>query len=185
VQDQSVLKKQAGALDAANGFPGGAPAAANPQAGLGNIGQGNVSSLQAFQGSRVLHLGGNNFNSMGDQVVCTDPKTGKELWNFKLTGDLKKEGGYLAAPPAAAGGHLILTTLKGEVLRMDPKDGKVLKSWSSGGPVRFQPAVEGGRIYVGTQDGKLVCIDTGDASLTGWPCWGGNAQHTGVVAVKK
>ena len=37
-----------------------------------------------------------------------------------------------------------------------------------------------GKIYVGTQDGKVVCIDTGDKKYTGWPCWGANAAHTGV-----
>ena len=27
-------------------------------------------------------------------------------WSVKLEGDLKKEGGFLASPPAAAGGQL-------------------------------------------------------------------------------
>jgi len=56
---------------------------------------------------------------MGDSIVCNDPKTGKELWSYKLEGDLKKQGGFLGAPPAAAGGHLIATTLKGDVLRLN------------------------------------------------------------------
>jgi outer membrane protein assembly factor BamB len=177
---------QAGAalkLDAGNGFGGGAPAVANPDAAWGNIGNGNVCTMQAFQGSRVLHMGGKNFNCMGDHVVCNDPATGKELWNYKLEGDLKKEGGSLGAPPAAAGGHLIMTTLKGDVLRMDA-DGKIVKTWETKSPTRFQAAVEGGKIYVGTQDGKLICIDSGDKTLTGWSCWGGNAQHTGVGTAK-
>ena len=29
----------------------------------------------------------------------------------------------------------------------------------------------------GTQDGQVVCINTGDAKLTGWPMWGGSAGH--------
>lgn len=181
VQAAAGYAELAKKLDAGNGFGGGAPAQANPDAAAKNIGQANVSSMQAFQGSRVLHLNGRNFNTMGDQVVCNDPKTGKELWSYKLAGDLKKDGGFLGAPPAAAGGHLILTTLKGDVLRMDA-DGKVVKAWETKSPSRFQAAVDGGRIYVGTQDGKLICIDTGDKTLTGWSCWGGNAAHTGVVA---
>ena len=28
---------------------------------------------------------------------------------------------------------------------------------------------------------KLVAINTGDATITGWPTWGGNAQRTGVA----
>ncbi len=183
VQRGSEQAKLGAKLDAGNGFGGGAPAAANPTAGYANVGQGNVSTMQAFQGSRVLHMNGRNFNTMGDHVVCNDPKTGKELWSYKLEGDLKKDGGALGAPPAAAGGHLIMTTLKGDVLRMDA-DGKVVKTWETKSPTRFQAAVEGGKIYVGTQDGKLIMIDSGDKTLTGWTCWGGNPAHTGVGTAK-
>ena len=179
VQRGSEQQKMNADLDAGNGFGGGAPAQANPDAAWSNVGYGNVCSMQAFQGSRVLHMGGKNYSCMGDAVVCNDPKTGKELWSHKLEGDLKKQGGFLGAPPAAAGGHLVITTLKGDVLRLDAA-GKVVKTWETKSPSRFQPAVEGGRIYVGTQDGKLICIDTGDKALTGWACWGGNPQHTGI-----
>jgi outer membrane protein assembly factor BamB len=181
VQKKAGLKGQGDAMDAANGFAGGAPGAANAKAGEDNIGQGNVSTLQAFQGSRLLNFGGRNFNTMGDEIVCTDPKTGKGLWSFKLKGDLKKQGGFLAAPPAAAGGQLFLATLKGDVLQMRPSDGKVVKTYAVGSPVRQQPAVVGGKIFVGTEDGKLVVIDTGDKKLTGWATWGGNSAHSGTI----
>ncbi|HJZ57071.1 MAG TPA: PQQ-binding-like beta-propeller repeat protein, partial [Gemmataceae bacterium] len=182
VQQGGNFAAAAQKLDAGNGFGGGAPMQANPKAAEGNVGYGNVSSMQAFQGSRVLSMGGRNFNCMGDAVICTDPASGKESWAVKLEGDLKKEGGFLGAPPAAAGNSLIVTTLKGDVLQLDPANGKVLKKWPTGSPIRFQAAVDGGRVYVGTQDGKLICIDTGDPTLTGWPCWGGNPAHTGVAA---
>jgi outer membrane protein assembly factor BamB len=180
VQAQAPLKAQGQALDAGNGFAGGAPAAANAPAATKNIGQSNVSTLQAFQGSRILYYNDRNFNCMGDEVACTDPTTGKDKWRFKLDGDLKKEGGFLAAPPALAGGQLFLTTLNGEVLRVDPDTGKLTQKYKVGSQIRFQPAVESGKIYVGTQNGKVVCIDTGDKKFTGWPCWGGNAAHTGL-----
>jgi outer membrane protein assembly factor BamB len=183
VQDRSGLKSAAGALDKANGFAS-TPQAANPSAGYHNIGQSNVSSLQAFQGARILNCDGRNYNCMGDEVVCTDPKTGKAKWTFKLEGDLKKEGGFLAAPPAAAGGQLFLTTLGGAVLQMDPQTGKIVKRYKVGCRIRSQPAVVAGRIYVGTEDGKLVCLDAGDRKFTGWTCWGGNAAHTGVAVEK-
>ncbi len=168
-------------LDAGNGFAGGAPASANAQAAMGNIGQMSVSTLQAFQGSRVLTYGQRNFNCMGDEVICTDRASGKSLWKVKLSGDLKKLGGFLAAPPAAAGGQIFLATLQGEVLQLHPDTGKLTKRYKVGSPVRFQPVVVDGRIYVGTQDGKLVCLDTGDKRFTGWPMWGGNAERTGVA----
>jgi outer membrane protein assembly factor BamB len=59
--------------------------------------------------------------------------------------------------------------------------GVIIKTYKLSTQLRFQPAIEGGRIYVGTQDGKVVCIDTGDKNFTGWPCWGGNPAHTGLA----
>jgi outer membrane protein assembly factor BamB len=185
VQEKAAIKTEAAKLDAGNGFGAGAPAAANPEAAKSNIGQSNVSSMQAFQGSRILNYDDKNFNCMGDEVVCTDPASGKEKWKFKLEGDLRKEGGFLAAPPAAAGGQLFLCTLKGEVLQMDPKNGKLARTFKVGSPLRYQPAIEDGKIYVSTQDGKLICLDAGDAKFTGWSCWGGNAAHTGLQVAAK
>jgi Ca-activated chloride channel homolog len=168
-------------LDAGNGFGGGAPMAANPKAAAGNIGQGSVATMQAFQGSRILNFKNANYNCMGDELVNTDPKDGKIRWKVKVKGDLAKQGGHLAAPPAAAGGYLFLTTLEGEVLQVDPEDGKVTKTYKVGSPARSQVAIDGGRLYVGTQDGKLVCIDTGEKSFTGWATWGANMAHTNIV----
>ena len=168
VQRQAALGGAAMKLDAGNGFAAGAPVAANPAAAAGNIGQGNVSTMQAFQGSRILNYAGCNFNCMGDELVNTDPKDGTIRWKVKLKGDLAKQGGHLAAPPAAAGGQLFLTTLEGEVLQVDPEKGGVTKTYKVGSQIRSQAAIDGGRIYVGTQDGKLVCIDTGDARFTGY-----------------
>jgi outer membrane protein assembly factor BamB len=91
----------------------------------------------------------------------------------------------LAFPTRCAGSDVFLATLKGEVLQIDPSTGKLRKSYPVGSPVRFQPVIEGGRIYVGTQDGRVACIETGDAKLTGWSMWGGNAAHRGVALAAK
>jgi outer membrane protein assembly factor BamB len=91
VQARGALKVHAGALDASNGFAGGPPPAANPVAAEGNVGQSNVSSMQAFQGSRILNDGDNNISCMGDEVVCTDAASGKRRWSVRLEGDLKRK----------------------------------------------------------------------------------------------
>jgi outer membrane protein assembly factor BamB len=182
VQDAAALKVQADQLDAGNGFAGGAPQTAKALEAGDNVGQGNVSTLQAFQGSRVLRVGENNLTCMGDEVICADPRGGKRVWAVKLKGDLAKAGGFLGAPPVAAGGQVFLTTLAGSVLQLDPATGETRKSWDLKRPMRFPPVVEGGRIFVGTHDGRVVCLETSDPKLTGWPQWGGNAQRTGVAA---
>ena len=184
VQAKAMIGTKGLALDAGNGFGGGAPAAANPKAAKANIGQGNVSTMQAFQGSRILNCNGANYNCMGDELCSTDPKDGKLRWKVKIKGDLAKQGGHLAAPPAAAGGQLFLATVEGEILQVDPDKGTTTKTYKVGSAIRSQPAIEGGRIYVGTQDGKLVCINTGDERFTGWYTWGANMAHTNSVEKK-
>ena len=180
-QSGTDYAKQSESQDANNGFSGGAPASANAKSAYDNVGVGSVSSMQAFQGSRVVHMRERNVNTMGDEVIATDPETGNKLWTYKLPGDVHKQGGFLGTAPLAAGGSIMLGTLKGEVLRLDQKSGKPIKTYAIGAAVRSQPVVEGGWIYVGTEDGKLVAIDTKDPTVTGWTTWGGNAQRTGIA----
>ena len=175
VQASSAQGARARSLDNANGFDISPMAAV--RANL-NLGQSTVSSMQAFQGSRVLSFGANNYCTMGDEVVCSDPKRGGTLWTHKLNGDLAKLGGFLGTSPAIAGGDLFVATITGQVLQLALKDGAVKATHEVGSPIRAQPAIVEGRIYIGTQDGKVVCVDTGNAELTGWSTWGGNAQHS-------
>jgi outer membrane protein assembly factor BamB len=144
------------------------------------IGQGNVSMLQSYHGSRVLPLGDRNVACMGDLVVCVSARTGKLLWSVPLEGDLEEDGGYLASPPVTAGGQVFLSTLAGEVLQIDPQTGKKARSYKIGSPMRYPPLVVDGRIYATTQDGKVVCVDTGNQQLTGWPEWCHDPAQTNV-----
>ena len=177
VQSTSRMKQVATAADAGNGFSSGAPASSNYMAAYDNIGQSNVSSLQSFQGSRALYNGGNLFNTMGDEIVCTD-STGKVKWKHKLDGDMKAEGGYLGTPPVYANGYIIVATLKGEVLIFKEKTGSLYKKFTVGDAVRYQPVADKGWIYVTTVNSKMYAINTGISSITGWNMWGGNAART-------
>ncbi|MBW2456016.1 MAG: PQQ-binding-like beta-propeller repeat protein [Deltaproteobacteria bacterium] len=179
VQKKSSYGKQSFADDAANGFGSGAPAAANASKAAYNIGQSSVSSLQAFQGSRILRFGALSVSSMGDEVVGLDAATGKKNWSFKLKGDAKAAGGFLAAPPAAAGNRIFIGTLAGKIQTVEPKSGARKKAYDAKHPIRSQPVIHQGWIYVGTTDGWLVAIDTGNDSLTGWSTWGKDAARTG------
>lgn len=114
-------------------------------------------------------------------MICSDPKSGEMLWKQKIQGNLKTAGGFLASPPVAAGNRIILAALDGTVYQLDAESGKLIRAHHLNAPIRFQPTVVGGRIYVGTQDGRMICIDTRLPQLTGWYMWGGNAAHTGVA----
>jgi Ca-activated chloride channel homolog len=181
VQANSDHAKVAKDQDAANGFSGGAPASAKADDASASVGVESVSSMQSFQGSRIVKLKDRSVNTMGDEVIATDAETGTTLWKHKLAGDVAKQGGFLGTAPLAAGNSILFGTLEGKVMRLDQKTGKEVGAWTIGGKIRSQPVVESGWIYVGTEDGKLVAIDTKDATVTGWPTWGGNAQRTGIA----
>ena len=181
VQEQSSLKSYSMTYDAGNGFSGGAPANSGWKEASVNIGQSNVSSLQSFQGSRVLPYQGKNYATMGDSLICTNPKNGDIIWAKQIQGDLAAQGGFLATPPAAVGGRIVIATLEGQVLVIEKDNGKVIQKYDTKEQIRFQPVVAEGRIYVTTVKGKVFCFDTGIAALTGWPTWGGNAAHTNKI----
>lgn len=178
-QQGTQYASQSANLDAMNGFAGGAPSSANAGIALGRLGRGSVRGLQEFQGSWVLGVGELNVASMGDEVVAFDRETGEQRWTYDLPGNLAQTGGSLAAPPALAGEHVIVATHAGQILLLDPTTGVLERSFEVGAPVRTQPIASGGWIYVGTTDGQLVGIRTGDPSVDGWTTWAGNSQRTG------
>ncbi len=178
VQANADYKSTSVEYDAGNGFAGGAPEASGWYEAEDNIGQGNVSSLQAFQGSRVLHFDDRIYSTMGDELVCTKPKTGEICWEMDLDGDLKKKGGFMGTPPIVAGNRILIATITGDIILIDPVSGSEVERFSTGEPIRSQPVVNEGWIYAATQTGKIVAINTNDAAITGWPMWGGNSAHT-------
>ncbi len=46
--------------------------------------------------------------------------------------------------------------------------------------LRFQPALAGGRLFIGTTNGKLIAVDLADPTADGWTMWGGGPTHNGV-----
>jgi outer membrane protein assembly factor BamB len=133
--------------------------AVQQQKAADNIGLGNVSTLQAFYGSRLVHTAGRNFNCMGDEVVCSSASSGDKIWTIKLAGDLQELGGHLAAPPVWSDGDLFVATVVGDVLQIDVAKGSVKARHPVGSPLRHPPVIADGRLYIGTQDGKVVCME--------------------------
>ena len=136
--------------------------------------------MPSSQSPRLITLSTRNVNSMGDELIATSSVTGDKLGSMKLSGDMTRAWGALGTAPLAAGDSVVFATLAGEIRRLDPTSGKVGGTWKIDCRIRAQPVVHDGWIYVGTEDGRLIAIDTGDRTLTGWSMWGGNAQRSGI-----
>lgn len=180
VQQGSKLYAQQKSNDEGVGFGGEGPSSAKLKDAAGNVGQNSVSGLWTYQGSRPVVTDGVIYNGQGDVVQATDAKSGKEIWRQDIKGDLKEVGGHLVAPPAVVGDKVLVGTSLGEVVCFGKADGKEAWRWKfKDEQIRYQVAAAGGRVYIGTVSGKLLCIDTSDNSIDGWTMWGGGPEHNG------
>ncbi|MBD3372647.1 MAG: PQQ-binding-like beta-propeller repeat protein [Candidatus Coatesbacteria bacterium] len=175
--DQDYYTEQAVA-DASVGFAS-APGTAKLEQAAGNVGLSSVSGVWAYQGSRPVVRDGRSWASQGDAVICTDIDSGEVLFEYVYEPAGERLGGRMLTPPSFAGDKLVIGTEDGYVLCLDAEDGELLWSVEIGEPIRFQPALWDGWVYVGTDRGTLYGFDTGDDELTGWAMWGGDAAHNG------
>ena len=185
IQAQTAYHKQSRSWDYGNGW------ASLEDLTIGGIttpkqlvGVSSVHVLQNFTGSRILFFNQRYYLTKGDRVVCLDPANGKQVWSREVQGDLAKEGGYLATAPINAGGYIIVATLSGKILLLNPENGKVEKSWKTEHEFRAQPIAVDGWIYCASTNGQIAAIDTGDPSISGWTALGANPQHTNVNGSK-
>jgi hypothetical protein len=149
-----------------------------------NLGQGHVSSLWAYQGSKPFLSRGRLYSAVGDNLHCLDPFTQEVYWKKRLyeREDKTEVLDNVLTPPAPVNGKLFLGTIQGEICCVAADTGEVFWRVNVQEPVIFQPAVMAGRVYAGTSCGSLFCIATGDPADDGWAMWGGNAGHNGLLA---
>ena len=155
------------------------------------------SAHRLYQGPRVLRFGATSAAVLGDELVAFDG--GRIVWKAPLvdpdappppagfttasqtaaSGVPAMRRGFVTASLAAAADRIVAATFDGRILVLDAATGAVWRRYEVGHPLVNEPAVAHGWIYVGTGDGRLVGLDTGDPTLHGWPTAGGNARRDG------
>jgi outer membrane protein assembly factor BamB len=71
-----------------------------------------------------------------------------------------------APQPVIAGGRVFFGSSTDDTVRaLDLATGKILWRLTTGGPVRFAPAVAAGRVYVASDDGHVYCLDAATGKL--------------------
>ena len=111
---------------------------------------------------------------------CLDAYTGEMIWNFTT-------GHYVRASCAVVGGKVFTGGDDGYFYALDAEDGEELWNTSAGGffpssidpgeaDARSSPVVIGNRVYVGSLDGKVYCLDTADGSVE-WTYTTGDNIH--------
>ncbi len=117
----------------------------------------NVAKLDARPGDWP-GLRGDNARSQSTRVAL--PKQVGEAWVFR------PESAVMPTAPIAAGGLVFYADRAGVVRALDARGRLKWKAYA-GGPVYFPPAVEDGRLFVGSADGRVHAFE----AATGRPLW--------------
>ena len=64
----------------------------------------------------------------------------------------------MEASPVVAGNKVVVANMRGDLALVSLYDGKLIWSYETGSQIISNPAVAGGRIYVGNSDGNLYCF---------------------------
>jgi outer membrane protein assembly factor BamB len=84
-------------------------------------------------------------------VARVRQKDGKRIWTVKREGQI-------AAAPAVAGGFLIVVDSSGYLSALAVADGREAWAFELGAGSAAPPSVCDGRIYIGTVDGRFLCL---------------------------
>ncbi len=68
------------------------------------------------------------------------------------------------------------TSADDQVIALDARTGRRVWAFTAEGPIRLAPTVHGGRLYVGSDDGRVYCLDAGDGTLI-WQCYGAESRQ--------
>jgi outer membrane protein assembly factor BamB len=93
------------------------------------------------------------------RVLCIARSNGKVRWISQLQRyhkDKSKNGPITWTGPILAGGRLVVASSEGQLVNVDPADGKVQSTVKAGAPVYLPPVVANGTMYILTNDGHLT-----------------------------
>jgi outer membrane protein assembly factor BamB len=171
----------------------------NPRVAVGQSGPADISTPKwAYQtggdvySSPAVVDGKLYVGSTDKNWYCLDAYTGAKIWSFPI-------GHYVRTSAAVAGGKVFTGADDGYFYAIDADTGGELWKTSAGGHFpnllaapeaepRSSPIVINNRLYVGSLDGKVYCLDTADGSVewtytTGGPIMGSPAYSDGTIYI--
>ena len=146
----------------------------------------DVFSSPAVANGKV-YVGSEDYN-----LYCLDAFTGEKIWSFQT-------GFYVRASPAVYNGRVYTGGDDGNFYCLDADTGAEVWTVSAGGffpnyissgeaTPRSSPIVVNDRLYVGSLDGKVYCLDPDDGRKlytyeTGGPIFGSPAYADGTIYI--
>lgn len=99
--------------------------------------------------------------SVDGELACISRADGGIIWVTQLQrykNKKKRKGRITWAGPVLAGGHLILVSSRGRIVKVAPETGEIIATEKFGGGSVVSPVVANEKIYVLTENGKLIAM---------------------------
>lgn len=99
--------------------------------------------------------------STNAELVCFDAASGQVIWVKQLAqyrNDEKKRGRITYSGPLIASDRVLTVSSEGELIALDPQTGTEIKRLRLGDNVYIEPIAVQGRVYVLTDDARLIAI---------------------------
>jgi outer membrane protein assembly factor BamB len=142
------------------------------------IGEG--SSKTARLNATPVVAGGRIFTIDTTATVrAFDAKTGGAAWSSRITKEGEKSGVAFGGGVSVADGRVYATSGYGIAAAFDATSGAQVWRADLGAPLRGAPSIEGGRVYVLTQDNQLFALGVADGK-TIWDSTG-TVEQTGLL----
>ncbi|WDI31486.1 PQQ-binding-like beta-propeller repeat protein [Hyphococcus flavus] len=99
--------------------------------------------------------------SIDSELVCVSRNDGAIVWVSQLQqfkNEKKRKGRISWAGPVLAGDHLVLVSTEGDIVKVSPQNGEVVASEEIDDGSVVAPVVAGEKLFVLTQEGKLIAM---------------------------
>ncbi len=118
----------------------------------------DVAPLEIREGDWPTYMADNARTCMTNAPL---PTTATRLWRFELP------SGATPTAPVTAGGLVFFGDRSGAIMAVRAEDGTLAWKARTGGPIFFPPAIEAGRLFAGSADGRVYAFE----AATGRPLW--------------
>ena len=135
-----------------------------------------TGSFESISSSPALSADGRTvyFGSYDRRLHALDTATGVARWTYQLANQVR------ASSPAVDGRGVVYIGCYDFKVYAVNADGSLLRTYSTAGVVRANPAIFGNRLYVGSNDRKLYAFNLDSGSAGGpWPQYRHNPRRTG------
>ncbi|MEO7564619.1 MAG: PQQ-binding-like beta-propeller repeat protein [Sphingomicrobium sp.] len=133
-----------------------------------SVSVGRGSSLTARLAAAPIVAGGRVYtiDTMGT-VRSIDAQTGGQYWVSQTPSDKGNESSLYGGGLAYEDGKIFATNGLGYVAALDQRSGGIVWQVRPGGPLRGEPTVAGGALYVMSQDNQIYSLNPADGK-TNW-----------------